>query len=46
MYLIVYVALLIAYIKTLFYMARKSVEIEEFSLSELSPRTVEQGATA
>jgi len=46
MYLIVYVCLLVAYIKTLFYMARKSVEIEEYSLSELSSRTPEQGVTA
>lgn len=42
MYLIVYVCLLVAYIRTLFYMARKSVEIEEYSLSELSPRSNEQ----
>ncbi len=42
MYLTVYIALLVAYIKTLFYMARKSVEIEEYSLSELSSRTNEE----
>ncbi|WJG09827.1 cytochrome ubiquinol oxidase subunit I [Aliiglaciecola sp. LCG003] len=39
MYLLVYGLLLVAYIKTLFFMARKSVLIEEYSLSELSART-------
>ncbi|MFQ3250335.1 MAG: cytochrome d ubiquinol oxidase subunit I [Glaciecola sp.] len=36
MYLSVYVFLLIAYIKTLFYMARKSVQIEEYELAKSS----------
>ncbi|TRY33760.1 cytochrome ubiquinol oxidase subunit I [Aliiglaciecola sp. M165] len=38
LYLIVYAFLLVAYIKTLFLMARKSVEIEEYSLSELASK--------
>lgn len=36
MYLTVYAFLLVAYIKTLFYMARKSVQIEEYSAEEIA----------
>ncbi|GAA0859535.1 cytochrome ubiquinol oxidase subunit I [Aliiglaciecola litoralis] len=36
MYLTVYALLLIAYIKTLFYMARQSVEIEEYEFAKAS----------
>lgn len=35
-YLLVYGALLITYISTLFFMARKSVELEEYSMPEVS----------
>ncbi|AJQ93447.1 cytochrome bd-type quinol oxidase, subunit 1 [Gynuella sunshinyii YC6258] len=35
MYLVLYGLLLAAYLQTIFYMARKSTEVEEFSLSEL-----------
>lgn len=38
LYLSLYVVLLIAYIRTLFFMARKSVQIEEYDVSELSNR--------
>jgi cytochrome d ubiquinol oxidase subunit I len=34
LYSVVYVVLLLAYIQTLFYMARKSVEVKEFDISE------------
>ncbi|GAB2684250.1 cytochrome ubiquinol oxidase subunit I [Aliiglaciecola sp. 3_MG-2023] len=37
MYLSLYAFLLFAYIKTLFYMARKSVEIEEYDAAEYTP---------
>ena len=40
LYLTVYVALLIAYIKTLFLMARRSVEIEEIQPHELPSRNI------
>ncbi|MEP4891366.1 MAG: cytochrome ubiquinol oxidase subunit I [Aliiglaciecola sp.] len=41
MYLSLYAFLLFAYIKTLFYMARKSVEIEEYDAAEYTPaRTI------
>lgn len=44
LYLTVYAFLLVAYIKTLFLMARKSVEIEEYSLSERvkNPHTMKE----
>ncbi|WP_100656128.1 cytochrome ubiquinol oxidase subunit I [Alteromonas flava] len=40
-YLLLYVVLLFAYVKTLFYMARRSVDIEEFE-----PRTPQQKAVS
>ena len=37
LYLTLYVALLVAYIRTLFYMADKSVQVEEYSFANSTP---------
>ena len=37
MYCLVYLGILIAYLQTIFYMTRKSVEVQEFELNKISP---------
>ncbi|MCW8879869.1 MAG: cytochrome ubiquinol oxidase subunit I, partial [Kangiellaceae bacterium] len=36
MYCLVYLGILVAYLQTIFYMARKSVEVQEFELNQVS----------